>query len=275
MSSKKQNSFKLVIPQNKDIDKNLNNAKTERIKFLKDNIKKQYEELCGSQEVQITEENKEIIEDTILATKDLIDNCIKDNYYNGNRDENFINLTYVCHKLDLKLETYKLELKIEEIKQKNINMNNIQKEIKERQEKMEEQSNNLVYNLLGFLASFSIVSAAVSAISEIKSTLNVMIFMAFTILILLTTLIALNNFYKKDNKREIKLQDNYFLWKATAVVIILLVIISGVICLRENKEKIFNYIDEKIEKVIERKINESKNLTFSQISLHKANNIKS
>lgn len=259
MSFKKQNSFKLVIPQNKDIDKNLNNAKAERIKFLKDNIKEQYEELCESQEFQITEENKEIIEDTILATKDLIDNCIKDNYYSGNRDENFINLTYLCHKLDLKLETYKLELKIKEIKQKNINMDNIQKEIKDRQEKMEEQSNNLVYNLLGFLASFSIVSASIEAIKDIKGIINVMIFIAFTVLILLTTLIALNNFYKKDNKRETKLQDNYFLWKATALVIILLIGISGIMCIKENKEKIFNYVDKKIEKVIERKINESKN----------------
>lgn len=249
MSSKKEIKFELAIPQNKDISDNLNNAKRERIKLLKNNIKEQYEEVYENQEVEISESNKKIIEDLILATKDLIDNCIKDSQYSGNKDENFINLTYLCHKLDLKLETYKTTEKLNELDSKS-------KEIIKRQNEAEERNNNLVYNLLGFLTAFSIVSAVVGVVADIEGTINIMIFMAFTILLLLTTLIGLHNFYENNNKRENKLQDNYFLWKIVAVIIVFLVIISGIKALKNNKENIFNYIDNKIEKVIEEKVNE-------------------
>ena len=48
-----------------------------------------------------------------------------------------------------------------------------------------------------------------------------MLFMAFTAFILITTLIALNNFYRKNDKKTC-LQDNYFLWKMLIVVIFFL-----------------------------------------------------
>lgn len=82
-----------------------------------------------------------------------------------------------------------------------------------------------------------------------------MIFIAFTIFILLTTLIGLHNFYENNNKRETKLQDNYFLWKAALIVLIALVIVLIIKGIHNNKENILNYLDSKIENVIEEKVN--------------------
>lgn len=252
---KNKDNFNIEIPQNvKNSKVNKSIQKQEHIDKLKDIIKTQYDEVCKNQEIEITEENKKEIEDLILATQDLIDNCMNDNYYSGNRDEKFVNLIYICHKLDLKLETYKLEAKIKELNYKSIELEIIQDNLNERQNKTEEQNNNLVYNLLGFLTAFSIVSASVEAISKIEGTFNIMLFMAFTILLLLTTLIGLHNFYKSNNKRETKLQNNYFLWKVVLGIIIALVILSGIKTLKDNKENIFNYIDNKIENVVEEKV---------------------
>lgn len=259
MSSKKENEFEIIIPQNEDIEENLKEAKKSRIKLLRYNIRQQYDEMYKNQEVEITKDNKKIIEDLILATKDLIDNCIEDSKYNGNKDRNFAGITYLYQKLSLKLESYKLEEKIKETNKKIDEMTLIQENIKDKQNKMEEQSNNLVYNLLGFLTAFSIVSAVVGVIKDITGIINIMLFMAFTILILLTTLIGLHNFYENDNERKTKLQDNYFLWKVTGVIIIILIIIFGCKYLNNNKEKIFNYLDNKIEKVIENKVIERLN----------------
>lgn len=244
---KKVNDFSIEVPHNEEIDKALSKSNNEHIKSLKDVIRKQYEEVYTKQEVEITEKNKQKIEDLILATQDLIDNTIKDSDYRGNRDQNFVNLIYICHKMDLKLETYKLEEKLKTINDTSI-------VIQKKQNELEEQNNNLVYNLLGFLTAFSIVSASIEAIGRISGTIKIMIFMAFTILLLLTTLIALNNFYKNDNRRENKFQDNYFLWKIVLVILIILFLVLGIDMIKDNKEKIFKYIDIKIENIIENKI---------------------
>ena len=247
MSSKRKINFELVVPHNDDVKNDLKTAERERIKLLKNNIKEQYEVVHENEDVNITQDNQKKIEDLILATKDLIDNCIKDSHYSGNKDENYVNLIYLYHKLDLKLETYRLETKINEIDEKSVIM-------EDRQNKAEEQSNNLVYNLLGFLTTFSIVSASVEAISKIQGIINIMLFMTFTIFLLLTALIALHNFYKNDNKRETKLQDNYFLWKVVLIVIIVLSLVLGIKTINDNKENIFNYIDNRIEKAVEEKL---------------------
>lgn len=233
MSFKNKDEFKLSIPQ--DIAEDLKRAKKERIKYLKNNIKTQYEELYKSQEDGITENNQKIVENIILETKDLIDNCIKDSNYNGNRDENFVNLTYLYHKIDLRLETYKLESKIANIEKESIKAQKEQTELKKNSE-------NLVYNILGFIASFSIVSAAVSAIQNINGMLNVVLFMAFSAFILLTTLIGLHNFYKSNNDNKKKLQNNYFLWKMMFGVIIIILIYKGIIYIRDNQQEIFEAI---------------------------------
>lgn len=100
------------------------------------------------------------------------------------------------------------------------------------------------------------MSGVVGVVAEIKGIVQVMIFMAFTIFILLTTLIGLHNFYENNNKRETKLQDNYFLWKATLIVLIALVIVLTIKGIHNNKENILNYLDSKTENVIEQKIND-------------------
>lgn len=256
MYSKKANDFEIVIPQNKEIEENLKQAKNSRVKQFRDNIKQQYNEVYKNQEVEITKENQKTIEDLILATKDLIDNCIKDAQYSGNKDENFLSLTYLYQRLSLRLETYKLDEKIEQSNKEIVKTNMVQNDIINKQNKMEEQSNNLIYNLLGFLTAFSIVSAVVGVVENIEGTINIMIFMTFTIFILLTTLIGLHNFYKSDNKRESKLQDNYFLWKATGIIIVILIVLSGVNYVKNNKENIFKYVDKKIENAIEQKVND-------------------
>lgn len=259
MSSKKELKFEIIIPQNKTINENLEEAKENRIKQLKNDVKQQYDEMYRNQEVKITEENKKTIEDLIFATKDLIDNCIEDSKYSGNKDANFLSLTYLYQRLSLRLETYKLDEKIEQVNKKIVETNTVQNDIINKQNKMEEQSNNLVYNLLGFLTAFSIVSAVVGVVSNIKGTINIMIFMTFTIFILLTTLIGLHNFYKNNNEKKTKLQDNYFLWKVTGIILICLVLILGFRYVNNNKEKIFNYLDKKIENVIEKKVTEQFN----------------
>lgn len=242
------NKFELAVPQeNHEAPKKQN--KKERINKLRSSIKTQYNEMYKSQDLEITKQNQKKIEDLVFATQDLIDNCIKDKHYSGNRDETFVNLIYVCHKLDLKLETYKLTEKMQELESKS-------KDLIEKQNNAEERNNNLVYNLLGFLTAFSIVSGVVGVVTEIKGIVQIMIFITFTILILLTTLIGLHNFYENNNKRETKLQNNYFLWKATLIVLIALVIVLTIKGIHNNKENILNYLDSKIENAIEQKIND-------------------
>ena len=121
---------------------------------------------------------------------------------------------------------------------------------------MNEESNNLIYNILGFIASFSVVSAAVSAIDEIKSLPQIMLFMAFTAFILITTLIGLNNFYKKHDKKTC-LQDNYFLWKMLLVVIILLMGYMGLECIAKKSDYILETIGRGIGQTIN--LNEESN----------------
>ena len=183
--------------------------------------------------------------------------------------KNFNRLQFEYNSLNLALQKYEIENEIEILskisskinkdliilEEKQKDLQDKQKQLEIQYNKSEEKSNNLVYNLLGFLASFSIVSAAVAAIEKVNGTLNIMIIIAFAVFLLLTTLIGLHNFYKSDNKRESKLQDNYFLWKATGIIIVILMILSGINYIKNNKQKIFDYLDKKIESVIEKKVN--------------------
>ena len=201
---------------------------------------------------------------------DKASSMIEDVHTMGNTNiKNFNRLQFEYNSLNLALQKYEIENEIEilskissKINKDLIILEEKQKDLQEKQKqleiqynKSEEKSNNLVYNLLGFLASFSIVSAAVGAIENVNWTLNIMIVIAFAVFLLLTTLIGLHNFYKSDNKRESKLQDNYFLWKATGIIIVILMILSGINYIKNNKQKIFDYLDKKIESVIEKKVN--------------------
>lgn len=253
------NNFIIELPTNPN--KNLNktkktNQEVNNVEALKDSIKAQYDEINSFQDLEITQTNIYGVERIIFATEDLISNCIDDSLYCGNEDQNFINLIYICHKISLRMETYKLENKIQDLTDKSKDISKIQEKLENQQIKIEEQNNNLVYNLLGFLTSFSIVSAVVGVVAQIQGIVNLMIFMTFTLLLVLTTLIALHNFYKNENKREKKLQDNYFLWKMLGIVLIILIIISGIKYASNNKTNIKEYIDNKIENCIEKRINE-------------------
>lgn len=202
---------------------------------------------------------------------DKASSMIEDVHTMGNINiKNFSRLQFEYNFLKLALQKYEIENEIEilskvssKINKDLIILEEKQKDLQEKQNKLEKQydkseekNNNLVYNLLGFLASFSIVSAAVAAIEKVNGTLNIMIVIAFAVFLLLTTLIGLHNFYKNDNKRESKLQDNYFLWKATGIIVIVLMILSGINYIKNNKQNIFSYIDKKIETIIEKKVEE-------------------
>lgn len=218
-------------------------------------IKEQLKELDKIENVEINSENYEQIDGILIATDSLINDCYSANEFTCNKNDSFLKLIYLYQRISIRLETYKLQEVIKQVELKNDELKGKQKDLETQYDKSEEKSNNLVYNLLGFLASFSVVSAAVAAIANVKGTLNIMLIIAFAAFILLTTLIALHNFYKNDNKRETKLQDNYFLWKATGIIVIVLIILSGINYIKNNKQNIFNYIDKKVESVIEEKIN--------------------
>lgn len=245
----KNKQFEINVPQlPKNTSKNKGNKEKENnnVDELKRSIKSQYDELVEFQDTEITEENENDLERLILATEDLINNCMNDGVYSGNRDQYFVNLIFICHKMSLRIETYKIEEKINKLEEKNNTINENQKNIEEKQVKSEEQANNLVYNILGFIASFSIVSAAVTAIDKMSNIENIMLFMAFTAFILITTLIGLNNFYRcKDDKKK-KLQDNYFLWKMLIFVIIFILGYKGIIYLVDNRDEICQSIGKGI-----------------------------
>lgn len=217
-------------------------------------IKEQLKELDEIEHIEITDENYEQIAGILIATDSLINDCYSANEFTCNKNDNFLKLTYLYQRICISLETQKLQKIIKQVETKSNELKEKQNLLEEKYNNYKAESNNLVYNLLGFLTSFSIVSASVEAIKNINETINIMLFISFMILILLTTLIGLHNFYKNDNKRESKLQDNYFLWKIMLIVVIILSIVSGIKTLINNKENIFNYIDRKIENVVERKI---------------------
>lgn len=231
----KNNTFIITIPKFPKKGSPKAKTKDNNVEGFKKSIKSQYDEIISYQDVDVTEKNKKELENLVFATEDLIGNCMNDEIYCGNRDQYFVNLIYICHKISLRIETYKLQEKIQILEGKS-------EEITQKQQKSEEQSNNLVYNILGFIASFSIVSSAVVAIDNMKSTSDILLFMAFTAFILITTLIGLHNFYKSKDKSKNKLQDNYFLWKMLIIVIVLLIGYRGVEYVKENRNEILESI---------------------------------
>ena len=239
---KKENKFEIEI-----VPKQCNkNKKSNNIQPIKEIVKLQYDTISLIQDEKITKDNFDTIEKLSLSTEDVIRNCMTDSEYSGNRDENFVNLTFLCHKLLLRIETYKIEEKIRELDKKSNEIDKKSKQLEKKQENLEEQSNNLIYNILSFIVSFSIVSAAVEAIANIKGTLNIILFMTFCVFLVITTLIGMNNF-SKSNKKEKGLNNNYFLWKLLFFIIIILGIICGVKYIKNNPEQYKNLINLKIE----------------------------
>lgn len=252
IKQKDETSISIIIPT--DSVQNKIGTVTVIRKLVKA-IKEQLKELDKIENTEINSENYEQIDGILIATDSLINDCYSANEFTCNKNDSFLKLIYLYQRISIRLETQKLQEVIKQVELKNGELKEKQKKLETQYDKSEEKSNNLVYNLLGFLASFSIVSASVAAIEKTNGTLNIMLIIAFAVFMLLTTLIGLHNFYKNDNKRDNKLQDNYFLWKATGIIIIILMILSGINYIKNNKENIFNYIDNKIESVIEEKVN--------------------
>lgn len=194
-----------------------NSKKNSEILEINANIRQILNEISNIQSKEISEKAK----DVLVRADMIILECHATKEFDTNKNGTFNRLLYEYQKLSLKYETFNVEKEIAEV-------NKTLKDVETKQEEYEKQSNNLVYTILSFIASFSIISASVTAISGIEGTLNQMLFIVFIAFILVTTLIALDNFYKSRRKTDNKLQDNYFLWKLLGVVMIVLFIICGV-----------------------------------------------
>lgn len=221
------------------------------IKTIEDQLK----EISEIQNQGINIKNIKKVEEILIVVNSLIEDCHMAKEFNCTKNQKFIMLIYEHQRLSLQYETYKLKETIDKMDEKTKELKREQEKLDMQYKKTEERNNNLIYNLLGFLTSFSIVSASVAAIDRIEETINILLFISFIILILLTTLIALHNFYKNDNKKNTKLQDNYFLWKLVLVITIILVIVLGGNEIIKNKDIFNSYIDSRVEKVIEEKKN--------------------
>ncbi len=232
------------------------------IPVINSNIRDILTDVLNLQSEVISETNETNFKEILDKADIIIVECHTTQTFNGNRNKDFSRLSFEYQRLKLKYESYLLNKQINlvneeyaEIKkqQENLKLSSTKlnnqistidqknKELEEQQNNLKAESNNLIYNILGFIASFSVVSAAISAIDTMQNLSQIMLFMAFTVFILLTTLIGLNNFYRKNEKKKF-LQDNYFLWKMMLAVIIMLFGYVGV----ENIIKNSDYILEMI-----------------------------
>ena len=208
------------------------------IPIINDNIKSILNEILNLYTKDIDEITEKEFKEILDKADMLIVECHNSKTFRVNKNENFSRLIYEYQRLNLKYEAYKFTKQLDFVAKEHC-------EIKKQQDTLKDENNNLVYNILGFIASFSVVSAAVSAINKMETISSVMVFMAFIAFILLTTLIALNNFYRNNYPKN-KLQNNYFLWKMLIFVIILLIGYSGIQYIQNN----LDYICENIGKGI-------------------------
>lgn len=229
---------KLKLPQLEQSQKQ-NNVILE----INDNIAVILNEILNIQIEIINQKNEYEIKQILNKADMIILECHTTNEFKISRNTDFSRLVYEYQRLKLRYESYQINHQINMIHEDY-------NRIKTQQEEIEVNANNLVYNILGFIASFSIVSAAVSVISEIEKMSNIVLFMAFTAFILLTTLIGLNNFYKNNYYSKRRLNDNYFLWKAMIIVIVGILAYQGLEYIIQNKDHIFEKIGEGIGKTI-------------------------
>ncbi len=225
----------MKLNQLKIPEKEADNENKDVIKQINENIKIQLKNILEIEKEIINPEIIEDVEMILNMANQLIIDCHTLKRFKIGKNNNFQRLVYEYQQLNSKYEIYKVQHKID-------NMNKELKEINKQQKELATESGNLVYNILGFIASFSIVSAAVTAIDNMQNLENIMLFMAFTAFILITTLIGLNNFYKGKNEPNKKLQDNYFLWKMLIFVIVGLMLYKGVLFIKDNKNELFESI---------------------------------
>lgn len=247
-TNKNEQTMLITIPS--DTEQKLTN-KTTVIRQLVKVINSQISEIAKYQDIHITQENEEEIKQTLTVVDSLIKDCHTSNEFKCNRNDKFAILTYEFQRLSLKYESYLIKDAIKKMELKEEELNKKQKRLEEKHEKATQESNNLIYNILGFIASYSIVSAAVTTFEKVSSIEDIMIFMVFVAFILLTTLIGLNNFYKVGEKEQTGLRNNRFLWKALLVVFLLMMIYKGISYVKRNRQAIFEDIGRGIEQVRE------------------------
>ena len=223
--------------------------KSVSIMELNANITTVLNEILRIQVQSIKIKNIREVKELLERTDILITECHTASIFKTARNEKFNRLVYEYQRLNLKYEAHNINEQIREVNRKY-------KEIESNQEQIKNESNNLVYNILGFIASFSIVSAGVAAISNLTSMTEILLFMSFCILLLLTTLIGLHNFYKSSNGKKIRLQNNYFLWKMILGVVVLLVMYKCIIYVKENRNEILEIIGREIGQTISMSLNE-------------------
>lgn len=243
------NNIFITIPS----DTILKDDKKNVIKNLNKIIKEQIQEISKYQDVEITEINKREIEEVLISSDSLIRDCHTTKEYKCNINDNVAILTYEFQRLSLKHESYKINALIKNMESKETQLNEKQKELERKYDKTKQESNNLIYNILGFIASYSVVSAAVVTFEKVNSIEDIIIFMTFVAFILITTLIGLNNFYKGNDETEKKLKNNYFLWKALIFVLVGMILYKGVIYIKRNIDTISYNVGRGIESVRQNK----------------------
>lgn len=227
-----------------NIPKHLENVQNTSILNTNENIKEQLGEILEIQSEVINQSNIKKVEEVLSKCSLLLSECHELDTFKPTINNDFQRLTYEYQTLKNKYENYMLDDKLQCVDIKI-------KVLEKKQEKLNTENNNLVYNILGFMASFSIVSAAVTAIVNIKSTIDIIIYMTFLSFILILTLIALNNFYKNRNYFKTKLQNNYFICKILLVFLIIFMICRGAIFIKENLNIIFEAIGRGIGQVMQ------------------------
>lgn len=246
MAQKKVNIV-INIPKTDEEQKTSNNVSI--IKNLIRVIEKQIAELSKYQTIEITQENKEEIEQLLTSSDLLIKDCHNSADFKCNRNDKFSMLTYEYQRLSLKYETYQIKDLINDMEKKEEDLNSKQNELDKKYNKSKQESNNLIYNILGFIASYSIVSAAVVTFEKVDSIEDIIIFMTFIAFILITTLIGLNNFYKNNDENNQGLRNNYFLWKALIIVLVGMILYKSVIYIKRNINDISYNIGRGIESI--------------------------
>ncbi len=207
---------------------------------LDQTIKDQIEQIAIVQNKGIKNVDCTQIENVLAMIDSLIVECNATQNFHFNRNENIIELLYRYQRLSLEYETYKIEQKMVKVEEDS-------KKLEERQEKFAKESHNLVYTILSFIASFSIVSAAVSAIGKIDDVKYICLFILFILFIIITTLIGLDNFYREEKSKKHLLKNNYFLWKLLLIMIIIFVVIIFIGDIwNKNKNEIMTNIENKV-----------------------------
>lgn len=117
---------------------------------------------------------------------------MEDGYYNGNRDENFVNLTFIYQKINLRLETYKLEKKQSETNA------SIDKVIADA-EKMRKDIQGLITTIISIILTISIIPTAITGIQYIDSN-YVLPFLSSIILFGMIMIIFIYNIYQDKIK---------------------------------------------------------------------------